>query len=244
MMSVARTILIVDDNCALAENLKEIFEDEDFATEVAADGLSALAILENRDFTLVVTDIRMPGMSGVEMLKIIQRHWPWMSVIVMTAYSSDALLQEAAAAGALGVLSKPIDLEQMIGLVRRAAEPSAPVLLVEDERDLRVALAECLLEIGGVMPHMAGDIATAERLAARCPFRVAIIDIRLPDGNGLEYGLRLQAQLGDQTTIIYITGFEQEIEDMLSERVSRSQIRVLAKPFSPQALLDLVRGVI
>lgn len=243
-MQAARSILIVDDNRALAENLKEIFEDEDFATEVAVDGLSALAMLAKRDFSLVITDIRMPGMSGVEMLKAIQERWPCMSVIVMTAYSSDALLQEAAAAGALGVLSKPIDMEQMIGLVRRAAEPSAPVLLIEDERELRVNLAECLLDIAGVVPHVAGDIATAERLAARCQFRVAIIDVRLPDGNGLEYGLRLQAQLGDEATIIYITGFEHELEDMLGERGSRPQIRLLAKPFTPQALLDLVRGVI
>jgi DNA-binding NtrC family response regulator len=239
-MSDRANVMIIDDNIDLAENLGEILEDEDIASEVVSDGMTALTRLESGTFDLVITDIRMPGMDGIQVLKAIHNRWPALPVIVMTAYSSDSSLEEAAASGALGVISKPIDIEQVIGLVRRVAEPNAPLLLIEDDRGLRINLSEALLDLTSVVTYAAPDLATARRLIAEIPFRVAIIDARLPDGDGLQFGTELRQQLGDAIEIIYITGYADELKALLDT----SSIRLMEKPFSPARLMELIRSVV
>lgn len=242
-MSDSFTVMIIDDNRALAENVKEILEDEDICVEIAEDGPTALELLERGGFDLVITDIRMPGLSGIEVLKLIQQRWPGLPVVVMTAYSSDDSLEEAAASGALGVLSKPIDIERVMGLIQRVAEPMSPVLLLEDDRGLRINLGEALLDVADVVPYTAPDVATAERLAAQVPFRIAIIDARLPDGSGLDYGRKLKARMPD-VELIYITGYAAEFSAELEKLLQSSNLRLLEKPFSPSKLLEVIQSVV
>lgn len=234
------TVLIIDDNMEMAANLQEILEDEGARVEIAKDGYEALDKLGADGFELVITDIRMPGMNGVEVLKAVHERWPRLPVIVMTAYSADAILEEAYTAGALDVLSKPVNIEHVIGLVERISAPSAAVLLVEDDRDLRVGLAEALLDIAKVVPHSAGSAAEARRLAAQLDFRVAIIDVRLPDGDGVALARELK-QHHPGLEVIYITGFAGNHGD-LDEVLRAPQMHLLEKPFQPSRLLELVRS--
>lgn len=233
-------VLIIDDNMDLASNLQEILQDEGVRVEIAQDGYEALDKLAPGGFDLVITDIRMPGMNGVEVLKAVHERWPRLPVIVMTAYSADAILEEAYTAGALDVLSKPVDIEHVIGLVERVSGPSASVLLVEDDRDLRVNLAEALLQIARVVPHTAATAADARRLAAAIGFRVAIIDVRLPDGDGVALACELK-QRQQALEVIYITGFAGGHTD-LDEVLRAPQMHLLEKPFQPARLLELVRS--
>jgi two-component system response regulator HydG len=234
------TVLIIDDNMEMASNLQEILEDEGVRVEIARDGFEALDKLDTDGFELVITDIRMPGMNGVEVLKAVHERWPRLPVIVMTAYSADAIMEEAYTAGALDVLSKPVDIEHVIGLVERVSAPNAPILLVEDDRDLRVNLTESLLDIAKVVPHSAATAAEARRLAAAVDFRVAIIDVRLPDGDGVALAGELK-QRQPALEIVYITGFAGNHRD-LAEMLRAPQMHLLEKPFQPARLLELVRS--
>lgn len=233
-------VLIIDDNMDMAANLQEILEDEGVRVEIARDGYEALDKLGAGGFDLVITDVRMPGMNGVEVLKAVHERWPRLPVIVMTAYSADAILEEAYTAGALDVLSKPVNIEHVIGLVERVSGPSAPVLLVEDDRNLRVTLAEALLDIARVVPHTAATAAGARRLAEEIGFRVAIIDVHLPDGDGVALACELK-QRHQGLEVIYITGFAGARSD-LDQVLQAPQMHLLEKPFQPARLLDLVRS--
>lgn len=241
-MPTEPTVLIIDDNMEMATNLQEILEDEGVRVDVAQDGFQALSKLDEAGFDLVITDIRMPGMSGIDVLKTVHERWPRLPVIVMTAYSADATLDEAYTAGALDVLAKPVDIDHVIGLVERITEPNAPVLLVEDDRNLRVALTENLLDIAKVVPHSAATVSDALRLAAEIDFRVAIIDVHLPDGDGVALaGALKQRQPGLE--IVYITGNAGQHDD-LAEVLKSPQMHLLEKPFQPGRLLDLVRSAV
>jgi DNA-binding NtrC family response regulator len=236
------SVLIIDDNLEMAANLQEILEDEGVRVTVAQDGPQALSKLDENGFDLVITDIRMPGMSGIDVLKTVHQRWPRLPVIVMTAYSADATLDEAYTAGALDVLAKPVDIDHVIGLVERVTEPNAPVLLVEDDRNLRVNLAESLLDIAKVVPHAAASVADARRLAGEIGFRVAIIDVRLPDGDGVALARELE-QRQPGLKIVYITGFAGQHTE-LTEVLQSPQMHLLEKPFQPARLLDLVRSAV
>lgn len=235
-------ILVVDDNTDFAENLKEILEEDGVRVQVASNGVDALQRISNTAFDLVITDIRMPGMDGIEMLKTINQRWPNLPVIVMTAYSADAVLEEAYTEGALDVISKPVNLDHLISMVSRVTEPNAPVLLVEDDRNLRVNLSETLLEVARVLPHVAPDYTAAQRLAEIIDFRVAIIDAVLPDGDGIQLGHELKKQ-NEQLAVIYITGFADK-QPNIRKLLELPRMHLLEKPFSPDKLLALVRNVV
>jgi DNA-binding NtrC family response regulator len=241
-MSREPNILIIDDNLEMAANLQEILEDEGVRVAVAQDGHEALSKLGENGFDLVITDIRMPGMSGIDVLKTVHQRWPRLPVIVMTAYSADSTLDEAYTAGALDVLAKPVDIDHVIGLVERVTEPNSPVLLVEDDRNLRVNLAESLMELAKVVPHTAATVADARRLSAEVDFRVAIVDVRLPDGDGVALARELE-QRRPGLKIVYITGFAGQHDDLV-EVLKSPQMHLLEKPFVPARLLDLVRSAV
>jgi two-component system, NtrC family, response regulator HydG len=241
-MSERPAVLLIDDNVPLLENLREVLEDEGIEVDVARTGGEALTRIETRSYRLVITDMRMPGMDGLAVLRTVQERWPGLPVIVMTAYARDALLEQVQAEGALGVLAKPLDLHYLIDLVGRMVVADAPVLVVEDDADLRVNLTECILSTGTFVPHAAADIASARRLAKTVDFRAAIIDVRLPDGDGTQLGHELRARGDDALPIIYITGFGDQLRDTLRGMLGSERIHLLEKPFSPDELVALVQG--
>lgn len=116
------SILIVDDNVDLAEDLKEVLEEEGVVVHLASDGFQALKLLEQFELKMVVTDMRMPGMDGVGLIREIRQRYPGMPVVLITAYSQDQQLAEARANGVLAVLSKPLDLQRLCELVERCSE--------------------------------------------------------------------------------------------------------------------------
>lgn len=235
-------VLVVDDNRALAENIVEILDDEGIAAGLAESGGDALALIADEGYNLVITDIRMPGMTGIELLQRIREDWPEMPVVVMTAYSSDQALRDAAAAGALCVLSKPVVMDEVVELVARVVAPHTTVLVVEDDDDLRANLAEALLDVANVVPATAPDLATADRMLETLDVQVVIIDARLPDGSGVEWGAELRRRLGDKLTLVFITGYAADYHRALGELLSLPHMHLLEKPFSAAALIDLVRS--
>lgn len=239
-MTESPTVLLIDDNRDLAENLREILEDLDIPADIAEAGVPALTMLEAGDYDLVITDLRMPDMDGIDVLRTINQRWPRLPVVIMSAYANDVAMRDAAAAGALEILSKPVDIEHMIGLVKRIAEPNAKILVLEDDDHLRSNLCEALFEITNAVPYPAPDVATAERLAAEVEFPIAIIDIRLPDGDGVTVGRALRARLGDQIALFYITGHADELRAQLATLLDSDHMHVLEKPFSPGTLISLI----
>ena len=234
-------VLVVDDNVELAENIAEILELEDIRGEVASNGRSALAMMQETDYDLVVTDIRMPGMNGVELLRTIHERWPAKPVIVMSAYSNDATLGAAARAGALDVLAKPVDCAEIVALIERVVTPRAPLLVLEDNDALRVNLTELLLSSTAAIPYPAADLATAERLLASVEFQAALIDVHLPDGDGLDLGQRLMQRSGNAMTVVYMTGVvDDRLEELQAVVQNASAMRLLRKPFSSSQLLELL----
>lgn len=110
-------ILIVDDDRGMAETLSDILEEMGYRTSVTFDGSSAIGMVKGGSFHLVIMDIKMPGLNGVEALKVIKRMQPAMKVVMITAYSSDDLVAEALREGASMVLHKPLNIEKLIDVI-------------------------------------------------------------------------------------------------------------------------------
>ena len=114
-------ILIVEDNADMAEGLRLTLEGADLAdVDVTSNGTAALKLLEERSYSLVITDLRMPKVNGMDLLREIQDRKLSVTVMVMTGYGSIDGAVEAMQSGAYDFLTKPVDPERLILLVRRA----------------------------------------------------------------------------------------------------------------------------
>jgi two-component system response regulator PilR (NtrC family) len=104
-------ILVADDEPGVRESLAEVLRDVGYAVETAADGTAALKALEEHDFGVVVTDLRMPGADGLDVLKRAREISPQTLVLVMTAHGTVDTAVEALRAGATDYILKPVVFE-------------------------------------------------------------------------------------------------------------------------------------
>src|SRR5271169_4250500 len=115
-------ILIVDDDESVRWVLKKSLEKEGFETVLAKDGSEALSRLKEEEIAIVLMDIRMPGMGGLEALDKIQSEGKGTSVIIMTAQATMQNAIEAMRRGAFDYITKPFDLDEVNILVRKAID--------------------------------------------------------------------------------------------------------------------------
>lgn len=115
-------ILIIDDTAYILELLSEFLGAKGFAVDIAAEGAAGIAALEKDSYGLVLTDLKMPGLGGMEVLNYIITHCPDTLCIILTGHGSIKNAVEAVKAGAYDYLTKPVDLEEILIAVRRAIE--------------------------------------------------------------------------------------------------------------------------
>ena len=123
-MTEAAKILVVDDELGIRRTLEGIFKDEGYDTILAEDGESALKILSQTKPSLVILDIWMPGMDGIEILRKIKQLYPDLAVIMISGHATIATAVTATRLGASDFVEKPLDLHRIVRSVQRALESS------------------------------------------------------------------------------------------------------------------------
>ncbi len=113
-----KTILIVDDEETIRSTLALILEDEGYHCLLAADAISALKIIEEKPIDLMVTDLCLPHVDALQLLKLFQKRSPKTVVIVITNYSDAETAERALNVGAAEYLLKPIDFSELIARVK------------------------------------------------------------------------------------------------------------------------------
>lgn len=127
-------ILVVDDESEIRELLADLLKRKGLEVETAENGIKGLKLLEEHSFDMVITDMKMPGMTGMEVLKRIKEVSPQTLVILMTAYGTIENAVEAMREGAFTYLIKPFSLESLMATIEKANQH---VVLVEENRYLR-----------------------------------------------------------------------------------------------------------
>ncbi len=121
-----RSVLVVDDDSGMAETLADILSVFGYAVTTASSAVAAVRAVTQTRPDLVLMDVRMPGLSGVEALKRMRALAPQLAVIMMTAFARDDLAEEARRAAALAVLPKPLDVERLLALLTQVARSEGP----------------------------------------------------------------------------------------------------------------------
>jgi DNA-binding NtrC family response regulator len=163
-------ILVVDDDPGQRSLLESFLRSQKFEVTLADSGERALALLSGSNFAMMISDVRMPGLSGLDTLRRVRLQFPALPVLLVTAYAE---IRDAVAAtrdGALNYLAKPIDLDELLDTVRQATgvAPQAPLDLGAEKKlppgivaqsPLTVALFQ---DVARVAPSEARVLITGE----------------------------------------------------------------------------------
>jgi two-component system response regulator PilR (NtrC family) len=117
-MSKTNQILIVDDNPHMSSLLSDILDFFDYRAVGARDGEEALKTLAEKSFDMVITDLRMPKMGGMDLLRALKTKFPQLPVVVITGFGTESSRSDAFAASADGFLPKPFKVEEIKELLK------------------------------------------------------------------------------------------------------------------------------
>lgn len=113
-------ILVADDEAMMRNLILKILETQGYQVTVVSSGNEALEKLKAENYDLLMTDVKMPGMTGFDLLKQVKVEWPGMAVIIMTGYGDAYSVKEALLLGADEYLSKPFKSQEVTLIVERA----------------------------------------------------------------------------------------------------------------------------
>ncbi len=239
-MSTQR-ILIVDDDPAvlltLAASVGRL--NPAYVVDTCESGAEALAYLENHRYVLLLTDYSMPGMSGIDLVRIVREQSPDTRIIMMTAYGSDGLRDQAATLQLDAFVDKPFTVKQIREIISRtmAKTTGAPhILVIEDNTDLRRLYSNALARAGYRVSET-GVLAEAHQLLDENRFAVLLCDIHMGTKQSTDMVREKRAKLtADGTRVVLITG-----EPWYGNIVKESGADLLLeKPVAPDTLVGLV----
>jgi DNA-binding NtrC family response regulator len=260
-------VLLVDDEEAYVKTLAERMEMRDVESQVALSGEEALKILDEGDPPdVMVLDLRMPGLQGLEVLERVKKDFPHIEVIILTGHGGEEEEKEAERLGAFHYLQKPADTSLILRTVRSAWQKSVQaavdfvkdsrqefdrpeveegpqaeslkVLLVDDEEDFVRTMAE-RMEMRDLGSDVALDGETAlEMLDEEIP-DVMVLDLRMPGIGGMEV-LRRVKKTYPQVQVIIMTGHGSDDEE--AEARSLGAYDYLRKPVDITHLMETIRG--
>jgi DNA-binding NtrC family response regulator len=121
-MAEKKRVMVLDDEPIVGDRLKPVLEREGFEVEVFTESVSALARLKEQTFAVLVTDMKMKGPSGMDVLRHVKEQNPATQVIVITGYATIETHHEAEAWGAAHFVAKPFKLQDIARLVVKAAK--------------------------------------------------------------------------------------------------------------------------
>ncbi|MBI4637218.1 MAG: response regulator [Candidatus Rokubacteria bacterium] len=230
MTRPARTVLVVDDDTEFREVVSEQLKAHNFEVLEAANGLEALLQIKRNRPGVVLLDLAMPRLGGLETLTWIRSFDPGITVIVVTGLSDPESTALARERGAAAVLEKPVDvgalLEQLSSLPVRSPL-QASVLVVDDDREM-CALLRDFLRGHGHDVREAGDGGAALREVARQAPDIVLLDIAMPGLSGVDALSAIRA-LAPATKVIMISGIANL--EVAKLALARGAFDYITKPF-------------
>jgi two-component system, NtrC family, response regulator HydG len=238
-------ILLVDDNEAFLDSTKDVLEDEGYDIVTASSGDEAIKRVENQPFDLVLMDIKMPGLSGVEAFVEIKKRTPDIKVIMCTAYIVEALIKKALTEGAYAVLNKPFEMSLLFRTIDNAlGSPKfrASILVADSDPALCTTLQDLLASEGNNV-FVANDGHAALELAHERKFDILLVDADLPLIKGPELHRLIKAKQPDLLATIIMSASQDLSPDLHSRLAREKGVTKLTKPLDLAQLKELLDSI-
>ena len=238
-------LLLIDDEKGLCGYLKDFFKPRGYEVLTAANGQDGLAVVKAEKPELVLLDINMPGMDGLEALRQIKSTLPQTKVIMITVSDDEDTRRKAASLGADGFVKKPFTTEYLedvvILKVNELAKAKGPagILIVDDEEGIRSSLRKFL---SGRFECRIAEAASGQEaldLLRKDKFDLVLLDIQMPGISGMEI-IKEKKKLSYSLCVWVITRFDSA--ELAHKVIDEGADDYIPKPFSLRALDTKVRN--
>lgn len=234
-------VLVVDDDPMLLGLLVDTLETIGYHVTGAQGGVQALDHLSHTRFDLMITDIKMPDIDGLQLLKKVRRHYPGMPVLFITGYASPEMIGEAHPDG---FLAKPFRIQHIEALIEQTlarksgltARSVRKVLLIDHDDDFRSNLADAL-NYSQYIPFSATDEAEAMREMEHGEFAAVIADVADPHFDGHKLTLKLRERFPN-TPVIAVGADDPSLLETAAEPAPFAGY--LQKPFNLGSILEIL----
>lgn len=235
-------VLVVDDDPNLTDLLVDTLTAIGYEPYSAGSAQEALKLLSSMKIDLVISDINMPEMSGIELLQEIKKKNRRLPVMLITGIGSDGIKDQAYSKGADGFLAKPFrigTMESEIGKMLHSLRKRR-IIVLDDNKEFLASLCQRLEEGENEVHAFTTVKATTEYLADH-PADLIITDFKMPDGDGLSLINQLHTRFPN-LPVVMISAYA---TDDLVERIRKSGVRkFLSKPLNFNELDDVVNSCI
>lgn len=239
-----KRILIVDDDAHLLELLQQTLAALGYETRAASGGAEALDILTSDSFELMVTDIKMPNIDGISLLRKVRRHYPAMPVLFITGVASPEII---AAADPDGFLAKPFRISHIEELIEATISRQQEtgngrhgprrILVVDADEEFREAVSEAL-SVSDYMPFAVASQTDALRELDNGRFDAVVADLEGTDDQPLDFVGHLRAT-HPELPIVLINHTPAAIEPALDGATGSLQ-----KPFAMSEMITLLNDLV
>lgn len=174
-MNADKSVLVVDDDAPIRDSLEKTLKRDGYLVETTADGESALEVIRQQPINLVLADLRMPKMDGLQLLKTVKMLAPEIEFILMTAYGEVDTAVEAMREGAYNFIQKPLKRHEILLTIARALEKQTLTIEVQSLREQKVAehhldniigkspiIRQLIMKVQQVAPSTANVLITGE----------------------------------------------------------------------------------
>jgi two-component system response regulator HydG len=232
-------ILIVDDDHRMTQSLADILTLSGYETVEAFSGPEALELIRSQTFDCVLTDVKMPGIDGLELYRRLTLTQPGLPVVLMTAYAAQEIIRKGLDEGVVGVFEKPLDINQLLGFFTSLSK-NRSVAIVDDDPIFCRGLGDILQQRGFKVNQITDPKMDVEQFASNA--QVVLLDIKLNHINGLDIlkDIRTRYPL---LPVLLVTGYHQEMAEVIQGAVDFQATVCLHKPLEIGALLQILTQI-
>lgn len=238
-MKATLHILVVDDDRHMTSTLADILALQGHTVVEAWSGPQALEKARSEFFDCVLTDVRMPGMNGVELHKQLRDLYPDLPVILMTAYAADDLLRQGMEQGAAGALEKPLDFNILLGFFS-ALRKIRTIAIVDDDPAFCQTLADILKMRGYNVKTVTDPHTQIDQLIEEA--QILILDMKLNSLNGFDLLKKVRQQY-PHLPVLLITGYRDEMATAVQAALAIDARAGLYKPLVIPELLNVLANI-
>jgi DNA-binding NtrC family response regulator len=233
-------VLVVDDDRRMVRTVCDILKAKGFQALPALTGEDAVEIVREEKPDCVLMDVRMPGIDGVETLRIMKELAPDLPVVLMSAYATPEQAEEAKKQGVHALLTKPVDIQLLLSFLSLLRKEEC-ILVVDDDPLFSKTLKD-ILQGRNFRVETEDDPGKALALMEQKYELAVVLDLKLGDTDGLDLLRDIRSRYPTKPVVL-VTGYREEMAPAIEMGFEIGAYTCLYKPFETEELIGIIKEI-
>jgi len=239
-MSEKLKVLVVDDDRRMVKTICDILQVKGFETVTAFSGEEAMEKAKGDGLGCVLMDVKMPGIDGIESLKLLRDAAPGLPILLMSAYATCEQAEEAKRQGAYAVLTKPIDVQGVLSFLSLLRKEES--ILVVDDDPLFCKTLKDILQTRGYKVDTEADAGKVLGHMEENYKLLVILDLKLAGADGVDVLKNIREKYPSKPVVL-VTGYREEMGGSIEKGRQIGAYTCLYKPFEADDLIGIIEKI-